>query len=129
MDERRKAPRKSLMSYSQVFDLYGGQLLGYLGDLTLHGAMVIGEKQLARDTNVTLAIELPELDNVRATRMVIPARAVWCESDISPNYFNIGFEFLEVKPEQMGIIEAMMNKYEFRRNVPSYMIKPSPTHR
>jgi hypothetical protein len=30
------------MAYTQVFDLYGGFLLGYLGDLHLQGAMVIG---------------------------------------------------------------------------------------
>ena len=44
MDERRKQPRKDLMSYSQVFDLYNGKLIGYLGDLNQLGAMVIGEE-------------------------------------------------------------------------------------
>jgi hypothetical protein len=129
MNERRKAPRKSLMSYSQVFDLYGGQLLGYLGDLNFLGAMVIGEKPIPKDTNVTLAIELPELTGVKATRMVIPARVVWSEQDISPNYFNIGLEFTEVRPDQTGIIQAIMDTYEFQRNVPSYMIKPSASQK
>ncbi len=127
MDERRKAPRKSLMAYSQVFDLYGGQLLGYLGDLNVLGAMVIGDKALPKNTTITLAIELPELEYVRATRVIIAARAVWSDLDISPDYFNIGLEFLEMKPEQRGIIEAMMNQYEFQRNIPTYQIKPS-TH-
>ena len=44
MQERRKQTRKSLMSYSQVFDLVEGTLLGYLADLTQSGAMVISEK-------------------------------------------------------------------------------------
>ena len=129
MDERRKAPRKSLMAYSQVFELYGGQLLGYLGDLNLLGAMVIGDKPIAKDTNLTLAIELPELADVKATRIVIPARAVWCEPDISPNYFNVGLVFIEVKPEQTAIIQAIMDTYEFQRKVPSYMIKPSASQK
>ncbi|HRQ22592.1 MAG TPA: hypothetical protein PLF42_04100 [Anaerolineales bacterium] len=47
MRERRKQERKSLIAYTQVFDLYGGYLLGYLGDLTLLGAMVICEKPLS----------------------------------------------------------------------------------
>jgi PilZ domain len=129
MNERRKAPRKSLMSYSQVFDLYGGQLLGYLGDLNLLGAMVIGDKPVAKGTNLTLAIELPELPGVRATRMVIPARVVWSEQDISPNFFNIGLEFMEVRPDQTSIIQAIMETYEFQRNVPSYLIKPSASQK
>jgi len=129
MNERRKAPRKSLMSYSQVFDLYGGQLLGYLGDLNLLGAMVIGDKPIPKDTSVTLAIELPELTGIKATRMVIPARVVWSEQDISPNYFNIGLEFTEVRPDQKNIIQAIMDTYEFQRNVPSYLIKPSASQK
>jgi hypothetical protein len=44
MHERRKQPRKQLMSYTQVFDLYNGDLLGYLGDMNLGGVMVIGDK-------------------------------------------------------------------------------------
>lgn len=117
------------MAYSQVFDLYGGQLLGYLGDLNVLGAMVIGDKALPKNTTITLAIELPELEYVRATRVIIAARAVWSDLDISPDYFNIGLEFLEMKPEQRGIIEAMMNQYEFQRNIPTYQIKPSTHHR
>jgi hypothetical protein len=39
MQERRKLPRKDIMSYSQVFDLYQGKLIGYLGDLNIIGAM------------------------------------------------------------------------------------------
>jgi hypothetical protein len=129
MQERRKAPRKYLMAYSQVFDLYGGQLLGYLGDINLLGAMVIGDKSVPKDTNITLAIELPELAGVKATRMVIPARVARCEPDVSPNFFNIGLEFIEVKAEQKSIIQAIMDTYEFQRNVPSYLIKPSASQK
>jgi len=125
MQERRKEPRKPLMAYTQVFDLYGGRLLGYLGDLTARGAMVIGDKSLPEDFKLTLAIELPELRNVTATRMAIHARVVWCEADISPEYFNIGFELLEVKPEHAAIIESIIQKYEFQRTMPNYPINPA----
>jgi hypothetical protein len=46
MQDRRKLPRKDLMSYSQVFDVSQGKLIGYLGDLNLIGAMVIGDESL-----------------------------------------------------------------------------------
>ena len=125
MHERRKQPRKQLMSYTQVFDLYGGLLLGYLGDMNLGGIMVIGEKDMDINTELTLAIELPELKGITAHRMTIPARAVWCKSDISPEYFNIGFEFQKLQAEQARIISAVMENYEFRRDMPKYNTKPS----
>ena len=118
MQERRKAQRKNLMAYNQVFDLYGGFLLGYLGDLHLQGAMVIGQRLLEPETEVTLAIELPTLPQTTISRITIPARAVWCEPDISPEFFNIGFEFKKVTPEQAVLIEAIVENYEFRRTPP-----------
>jgi hypothetical protein len=125
MQERRQEARKSLMAYTQVFDLYAGVLIGYLGDLTLKGAMVIGDRPLVVNTTLTLAVELPELEGVRASRIIFPARVVWCEQDISPDYFNIGFEFSQVKPEQKQIVQAIIRKYEFQRDMPNYPIKPS----
>lgn len=120
MQERRKQPRKQLMSYTQVFDLYGGTLLGYLGDLNLGGVMVIGDREVQVNQKLTLAIELPELKGVAATRMTVPARVAWCEQDISPEYFNIGFEFEELQSEQSNIINAIVENYEFRRDVPKH---------
>ena len=125
MQERRKEQRKNLMAYTQVFDLNGGHLLGYLGDLNLHGVMVIGDKPLAENTELTLAIELPELPNINTSRITIPARVAWCQQDISPEYFNVGFEFKEVTDNQKMVIEAIMANYEFRRDMPDYPIKPS----
>jgi hypothetical protein len=124
MQERRKAQRKNLMAYTQVFDLYGGYLLGYLGDLHLHGAMVIGQRFLEENTEVTLAIELPELPNNETSRITIPSRTVWCQQDISPEFFNVGFEFKTVTDEQAALIEAIMNNYEFRRVPPPYPPPP-----
>lgn len=124
MKERRRQERKSLIAYTQVFDLYGGSLLGYLGDLTLQGAMVIGDKPLRENVKVTLAIELPELPNVNASRMTLPARVVWCEQDLSPQYYNVGFEFLEVTEGQRKMINAVIEHYEFRRDTPDYPLRP-----
>ncbi|CAG0953708.1 hypothetical protein ANAEL_00210 [Anaerolineales bacterium] len=124
MQERRKAQRKNLMAYTQVFDLYGGYLLGYLGDLHLQGTMVIGQRFMEENTEVTLAIELPELPDIETSRITIPARTVWCQQDISPEFFNIGFEFKKVTDEQAALIESIMNNYEFRRVPPTYPPKP-----
>ena len=83
---------------------------------------------MAENSELTLAIELPELPNISASRITIPARVVWYQQDISPEFFNVGFEFREVTPEQKLMIEAIMENYEFRRDMPNYPPKP-PTLR
>lgn len=120
MKERRKQERKSLVAYTQVFDLYGGNLLGYLGDLTASGAMIISEKPMKPNLEITLAIELPELPNIRAVRMSLTSRVAWCQQDLSPQYFNIGFEFKEVSADQKKLIDSIIENYQFRRDIPKY---------
>jgi hypothetical protein len=124
MQERRKQPRKELMSYSQVYNLYDGQLIGYLGDLTQLGAMVIGDTALEKDTALTISIQLPDLPGVRATRMAVPVRVAYCKKDLSPDYYNIGLEFQLVTDNQKMIIDSVIENYEFRRQAPDYPPRP-----
>ena len=127
MQDRRKLPRKDLMSYSQVFDLSRGKLIGYLGDLTSIGAMVIGDEPLKVEEKLTISIQLPELPKINAIRLTLPVRVVRCHQDISPEYFNIGVEFDQVTEEQKKIIEAVLDNYEFRRQPPNYPPHPTAT--
>ncbi len=124
MQERRKQPRKDLMSYSQVFELYHGKLIGYLGDITFLGAMVIGNEPFEVGSQMNISIQLPELPNITATRMALPVRVVYCQKDISPEYYNIGLEFSLVLDQQKKIIEAIVENYEFRRQSPNYPPRP-----
>jgi len=123
MQERRNVQRKNLMAYTQVFDLHSGYLLGYLSDLHLQGAMVIGNTFLMKNAELTLAIEIPNLPNINVSRMIMPARIAWQQQDISPEFFNTGFEFKEVSPNQKELMSAIIKKYEFRRDAPKYPLK------
>lgn len=124
MEERRKQPRKELMSYSQVYDLYNGRLLGYLGDINVLGAMVIGDEPLEKNTPLTISIQLPDLPGITATRMAVPVRVAYCIKDLSPEYYNIGLEFQLVTDNQKKIIENIIEHYEFRRQSPDYPLHP-----
>lgn len=113
------------MSYSQVFDLYEGRLLGYLDDLNLLGAMVIGDQPKEIDSRLIISIQLPELPKFSVARLALPVRVARCHPDLSPDYFNIGLEFELVTDEQKNIIEAVMENYEFRREHPDYPPNPA----
>jgi hypothetical protein len=125
MKERRKQPRKDLMSYSQVFNVHEGYLIGYLGDLNPLGAMVISDTQLTSDKLMTIQIQLPELEGITDSSITLPARVAWCKQDLSPEYFNVGMEFTGLTDKQKGIIEAVIASYEFRRQRPDYPKHPN----
>ena len=125
MDERRKLDRKYLIVYSRVFERNLGRMLGYLGDLSQSGAMIISEQAQTINSVLPLRFDLPDLNLFKASQLDISARVAHCEPDINPAFYNIGFEFLEVSPEQGEIIEKMMEAYEFRRELPNYPTAPS----
>jgi len=125
MDERRKEPRKDLMSYSQVFDVREGYLIGYLGDINKIGAMVISDVELSSGRLLNINIQLPELEGVSETSINLPARVAWCKQDLSPDYFNVGLEFQTMTDRQKQIIDAMIKNYEFRRQNPNYPPHPN----
>ena len=122
MQERRKQQRKDLMSYSQVYDLHNGKLIGYLGDINQYGAMVITDDPIKENELVNISIELPELPQINETSMSIAARVAWCHKDISPDYYNVGLEFNRTSDTQNSIIQAVVENYEFRRqsNYPTH---------
>ncbi len=120
MDEhrdRRQEPRKKLMAYTSVYDLKQRKLLGYIRDITLQGMLVIGERTLDVHTQTTLAFELPGgLPGISATHLSIPARVARCEIDEDSQTYQIGFEFMNVKPEQTEILQALLERYHFREH-------------
>jgi hypothetical protein len=115
MTVQRKESRKKLMAFTPVYDLRHKTLLGYVGDLTLKGAMIIGEKPVAADSHFILGIEFPEAPpTMAATRIVLPARVAWCRQEDGPQSYNIGFEFAEVSAANVAVIEAILERYQFR---------------
>ncbi len=115
MEERRHLSRKYLIIYSRVFERTMGKLLGYLADLSLEGAMIISEEKLPVDRLMSLRFDLPDINAFDSNSLNLNARVARCDPDISPGFYNIGFEFQEVKEEQKAIILKMMDMYEFRR--------------
>jgi c-di-GMP-binding flagellar brake protein YcgR len=125
MDERRKLERKYLIVYSRVFERNLGNMLGYLGDLSMSGAMIISEQPQTVNSVLPLRLDLPDLQLFNAGQLDISARVAHCEPDINPAFYNIGFEFLDVSSGQKEVIEKMMDAYEFRREIPNYPTHPS----
>jgi hypothetical protein len=119
MEERRREERKKLMAFTPAYDSSRGRLLGYVHDLTMGGAMVVGERELQIGTPETLAIEFPsDLFGGTITRMEIPARVVRCTLDEgSLDIYTIGLEFVNLAPENAKIIQALLERYHFRHRI------------
>jgi PilZ domain len=118
MSEQREEERKILMAFTPVFDMHKNRLMGYLGDLTLQGAMVVGDMPVEIDQKITLGIEFRETPETPATRMVLPVRVAWGKKEETSPYYKTGVEFLELTNKDKKVIEAILERYQFRRQYP-----------
>ena len=119
MSDKRKVERKNLMAFTPVYGLHPRTLLGYIEDLNVLGAMVISEKSMEVNTQLTLEIQFPDdVPELSNPKMRVPARVAWCKDENNHRFFDIGFQFTELKPEDEQTIEAILKRYEFRREIP-----------
>jgi len=110
MDERRKLQRQHIMFYSRVFDRKSGKFMGYLGNLTESGAMVISEEPMETEIDYNLRIDLPE-DIYGKPVLNLVAKSVWCKRDIDPNFYNVGFALQEISKNDVEVVEQIIEDY------------------
>lgn len=116
MFDHRKEARKKLIAFTPVYGLQPKVLLGYLVDLTLHGAKMEGERALEVNQRTTLEIQFPsELLEDSHAPFTISARVARCNREEGLQYYNIGVEFTEVSSKQARVIEAIIQRYAFRQ--------------
>lgn len=119
MDDNRREGRKNLQAFTPVYSLRPKTLLGYIEDLTLRGAMIIGEKMVEEGKQMTLSIEIPgDVSEATIPHIAIPARVAWCKKEERSTYFRTGFEFVDLSSENEKIVEAILRRYTFRRRMP-----------
>ena len=117
MLDKRKEPRKKLMAFTPVYMLHPRTLLGYLEDLTVRGARVVGDVVLDEGKLVDLSIQFPEgTPNLPAPAFTIRAQVARVHTD-ETQFENLGFEFVDVTEEQAAILELVIQRYEFKKVV------------
>jgi len=126
MSKLRMDKRRKILTFTPVYDQSEDVLMGYLGDLTLRGALMISEEPVQTDQTLTLGIEFRKTSVKPVKRMVIPARVAWCKHEEHRTYYNTGLEFLELNEKEKKAVEAILKKYEFSREMPEKMANRNP---
>jgi PilZ domain len=118
MNDRRQETRKRFTAFTPVYDLYPRILLGYLGDLNMRGALVIGKNLTTINKETVLEIIFPgELADITVVPVTIPARIAWCRADEQLQSYSIGVEFTELTPLHEELIQRILERYHFRHNL------------
>lgn len=117
MKDQRNEERVKAMIFTAVYEQKGRVLLGFLGDLTTQGAMVMGEKPIETDRDLTLVIEFKGATEIPGGQLTLPAHVAHCDVDKDTAYYHTGFKFLELKEDDEKVIEALVAKYKFSNDL------------
>ena len=111
MPERRTTPRKNVSFYMRVLNDDTEEILGHMVEVSLIGLRLetVGPLPLEKDFYMRLELT-PDLGNI--PYIVFLARSKWCKiDDIQPNLFRVGFELLEILPEDREVFQRILRKY------------------
>ena len=107
------------MTFTPVYDVRRKAMLGYMGDLTQKGALLVSETPIEVGREFSLAAEfLDTPDTPPSARMTASARVAWCKLEEHRTYYNVGLEFVDITEKNKKTIEAILEKHEFSRKMP-----------
>jgi hypothetical protein len=111
MPERRTAPRKKFSFYMRVLNDDTQQILGHMVEVSQDGLRLETIGPLPINKEYYLRLELtPDVGDV--PYIVFVARTKWCKTDdIQPNLYRVGFEIVEILPEDRQIFQRLFEKY------------------
>jgi hypothetical protein len=111
MPERRTTPRKKFAFYMRVLNDDTQEILGHMVEVGAIGLQLETTKPLPLQKEYYLRLELtPELADRPV--MVFIARTKWCKmDDIEPNQYRVGFEIVEMMPDDREIFMRIVSKF------------------
>jgi hypothetical protein len=77
--------------------------------------MIISEEAMQVGDTISLRLDLPDPKIFHAHNLHLEARVARCDPDLSPAFYDIGLEFLDLTPEKKIVVQRMMEVYEFHR--------------
>lgn len=115
MEEKRKTKRRYLLYYMRIYDVATRQQIGNLVDITPRGIMIVSDHPFPKGQITRLRMELTA-EVSEKPYMEFSVRSRWCEPDINPSMYNSGFEILELPPDDIEIINRIIDEFGFRDN-------------
>ena len=111
MPERRHAPRKKFNIYMRVLNDDTQEILGHMVELSATGLQLETTVPIPIQTDYYLRLELTA-DLANKPYIIFIGRSKWCKMDeIEPNLFHVGFQLLEIMPDDKEIFLRILAKY------------------
>ena len=109
----RLIQRHQLTFFLKVFNRFTDKPIGYLGNVSDGGLMLISQLPMLVDANFEFRIKLPGADG-EVQFIDLTARCLWCREDVTPNCYDSGFILYQPPAEYTALISALQRYFSFQ---------------
>ena len=112
MFTNRRIERHQLPCCLQVFNRFTDKPIGYLGNISSEGLMLVSQLPMMINVDFELCLKIPGLEgDVHAIDFT--ARCLWSREDINPQHYDSGFMLLQAPAEYGQLILALSQYFSF----------------
>ncbi len=114
--EKRHFDRNQLFYYLKVYNDrdQSDTPKGYLGDISTSGLMLFSKDSIEPGKSFRFRIDL-EQEFGMEKNLVIDVTSLWCEKDANPDYYIIGFKYIDIDQASIDIVKYLTKKYGFEK--------------
>jgi hypothetical protein len=113
MSEQRHMKRRHLIYYLRVMDSDTDKLVGFLVDINTKGLMVMSEHPIPLGKNFHLKI-LRTTETDENQYLFFDAKSRWCDRSVNSEFYDTGFELMNVKLDDFAEIEGIIDELGFK---------------
>jgi len=108
----RRIERHQLSGFLKVFNRLTDKPIGYLGNVSEDGLMLISQLPMMVDVAFELRLKIPMADG-EFQAIDLTAMCLWSHEDVTPQHYDSGFRVVEA-PEAYGqLISALCHYFSF----------------
>jgi hypothetical protein len=109
----RRIERHQLPYFLKVFNSVTDKPIGYLGNVSEHGLMLISQLPMMIGADFDLRLKIPASEGIL---QVIDLRAccLWCHEDETPHHYDAGFSLQQVPAEYGQLVDALKQYFSFQ---------------
>ncbi|WP_026145494.1 PilZ domain-containing protein [Pseudomonas asplenii] len=112
MPNERRIERHQLPYFLRVFNRFTDKPIGYLGNVSDKGLMLISQLPLLVNADFELQLKLPGPDNT-VQLIDLNARCLWSHEEAMPCYYDSGFVLHEPPDAYHKLVEALQHYFSF----------------
>ena len=115
----------NLARFLQVYNQRTGRPLGYIGNISQHGLMLISRWRIETGALFNLRVSFPGAGE-SVSHIDFDAKCQWCRPDVDASSFDSGYTIADCSANYHLLFEALRNYFCFRTTPQPFMFESGP---